>query len=346
MSSLQKWNINNRHKHGKTTKPKRRKQTLTEKRPKQRKTKSTIDTTWGDDTNPMYTSNRDIPKNLRKLIKDRGEVISVLGDGHCLFRAVGKILHMEPGANEKYYVSETEIATRVTRYTEFENVKHNERGPDIHESEWGGTEDCQIIARWCKTDAVILHTKTDRGTVVPYTYNEIGERTIHHMEECGWIGDTQRGQNCIYLIYDGIHYNALKLNKENNIAESKPSIDTVNTGSENKDKQTKDGAQPNTNKEEATDIHTTNIIRKTDTNTHTKTKGKQEERQATNTHCVRIRGSPNEKHNQNTKETATGQKEAKGKNVRKRETMCETTHRKSKKKNKRDPDKCNKKQEM
>ena len=45
----------------------------------------------------MYTNNRDITKNLRKLIKDRGEVIRVLADGHCLFRAVGKILHMEPG---------------------------------------------------------------------------------------------------------------------------------------------------------------------------------------------------------------------------------------------------------
>ena len=34
------------------------------------------------------------------------------------------------------------------------------------------------------------------------------------MEEFGWIGNTQRGQNCIYLIFDGIHYNALKVNKE------------------------------------------------------------------------------------------------------------------------------------
>ena len=70
-------------------------------------------------------------------------------------------------SDEGYYVSETEIATRVTRYTEFENVRHNERGPDIHETERGGTEDCQIIARWCKHDVAILHTKTDRGTVVP-----------------------------------------------------------------------------------------------------------------------------------------------------------------------------------
>jgi len=245
---------------------------------------------------------------------------------------------MEPGAvmkatkmhmvsrpsNEKYYVSETEIATRVTRYNEFENVKHNERGPDIHESEWGGTEDCQIIARWCERDVVILHTKTDRGTVVPYTYNDIGEKTIHHMETCGWIGDTQRGQNCIYLIYDGIHYNALKLNKENSIAEPKPSNDTASADS-NKDKQTRDGVQPSTNQTQDTDIHTTN-------STNKRKKGKQKEGRATNTHCVRVRGSPNEKINQHTKKTTTEQNKIKEKKTRKRETMCETTHRKAKKK--------------
>jgi hypothetical protein len=83
--------------------------------------------------------NRDIPTNLRKLVKDT----------HCLFGAVGEILHMDPGtvmkeakaqmisrpSDEGYYVSETEIATRVTRCTEFENVKHNKRGPDIHETD-------------------------------------------------------------------------------------------------------------------------------------------------------------------------------------------------------------------
>ena len=101
MNSSQKWNINNGHKYDRTTKLKRRKKTQTEKRPKRHKTKSTTDTTWGDATNPIYTKNRDIPKNLRKLIKDRGEIISVLADGHCLFRAVGKILHMEPGRDER-----------------------------------------------------------------------------------------------------------------------------------------------------------------------------------------------------------------------------------------------------
>ena len=55
------------------------------------------------------------------------------------------------------HVSEAEINTRVTRYTEFAGVKHNIRGPDpdIHVTEWVGTEDCQIIARWIERDVVI-----------------------------------------------------------------------------------------------------------------------------------------------------------------------------------------------
>ena len=189
-----------------------------------------------------------------------------------------KIHMISRPTDEKYYVPKTEIATRATRYNEFENVKHNENGPDIHESEWGGTEDCQIIARWCKRDVVILHTKTDRGTVVPYTYNEIGERTIHHMDECGWM-DTQRGKNCIYLIYDGIHYNALKLNKEhmsdNGLTQNEAkqtTNDTANTSLENKDKRKREDGQPNNNNTQAAYIYTTNSTKKADTNTHTKKK--------------------------------------------------------------------------
>ena len=77
----------------------------------------------------------------------------------------------------------------------------------------------------------ILHTKTGRGTVVPYTYNETGERTIQHMEACGWI-NAQRGQNCIHLTYDGIHYNALILNKEHTQTENV----TLNVGVDLKEK--------------------------------------------------------------------------------------------------------------
>ena len=124
--------------------------------------------------------------------------------------------------------------------------------------------------------------------MVPYTYNEVGERTIHHMEECGWIGDTQRGQNCIYLIYDGIHFNALKLNKENNIAEPKQSSDTIITSPDQQDKRTRENVQPNANQTQDTAIHTTNSKRNAHTNTNKTKKGKQIEGRATNTHyaCV------------------------------------------------------------
>jgi hypothetical protein len=51
-------------------------------------------------------------------------------------------------------------------------------------------------------------------------------------------------------------------------------------------------------------------------------------------------GEPNEKNNQPASETAN---EKNGNKVRKRETMYETTHRKAKKKSKRDPDQRNRK---
>ena len=85
------------------------------------------------------------------------------------------------------------------------------------------------------------------------------------------------------------------------------------------------------------------VQRKQTQEIHTQKKGKQDEGRTTNTHCLRVRGLPNGTNSQYTKETATEQEELKEKNVRKRETMCETTHRKAKKKNKRDPDKCNRK---
>ena len=97
------------------------------------------------------------------------------------------------------------------------------------------------------------------------------------MDECGWM-DTQRGKNCIYLIYDGIHYNALKLNKEHmsdngltQIEATQTTNDTANTSSENKDKRKREDGQPNTNNAQATDIYIKNSTKKADTrNTRTK----------------------------------------------------------------------------
>ena len=149
-----------------------------------------------------------------------------------------------------FYVSDAELNSRVTRYTEFVGVKHNIRVPDLHVMEWSGTKDCQIIARWIKRDAVVLNTITDRRTITPYTHNEIGGRSIQHMEECGGIEDTHRGGNYIYLTYDGIHYNALRLNDNQTLLDN----DTAKMRSGNKEKRKREGDPP----EAANTAHTVN----------------------------------------------------------------------------------------
>ena len=144
LNSLKKWDIENGNTHDRATEQKGKRKTKTHRRIDQRElTNTSRGAKWGDDTNPTYTKTRDIPTNLRKLIKNRAEIISVLADGHCLFRSVGKILHMEPGtvmkqekahitsrlSNKKHVVSETETATRVTRYTKFWKCKTQWKRP-------------------------------------------------------------------------------------------------------------------------------------------------------------------------------------------------------------------------
>ena len=52
---------------------------------------------WVDDTNLMYTKTETYQRTYASSYKNRGNIIGVLADVHCLFRAVGKILHMESG---------------------------------------------------------------------------------------------------------------------------------------------------------------------------------------------------------------------------------------------------------
>ena len=70
-----------------------------------------------------------------------------------MFRAVAKT----HGARDKMnYVPEAQINTRVTRCTEFAGAKHNVRALEAHVTvtEWGGTEDCQIITRLAGANAM------------------------------------------------------------------------------------------------------------------------------------------------------------------------------------------------
>jgi hypothetical protein len=78
-----------------------------------------------------------------------------VGDGHCIYRSIGKILQKQPGemmqevrahmlgmnSCTEYYLVDRELAKRESRYTAMTNVRHNKRGVKIHETEWGEPED-------------------------------------------------------------------------------------------------------------------------------------------------------------------------------------------------------------
>ena len=148
-----------------------------------------------------------------------------MGDGHCMYRAIGKILQKQPGemmqevrthmlsmnSCTEYYLVEREVTKRESRYTAMMNVRHNKRGVRIHETEWGEPEDCVAIAKWSGRDVIILHTETDRCTIIPYTPNAIETKTVAKLMTLNWTREPSRGKHGIYLIHDGIHYNALSL---------------------------------------------------------------------------------------------------------------------------------------
>ena len=57
------------------------------------------------------------------------------------------------------------------------NVK-KPRGTRIHKTEWGEPEDCVAIAKQSGRDLIILHTETDRCTIILYTPNAIETKTV------------------------------------------------------------------------------------------------------------------------------------------------------------------------
>jgi hypothetical protein len=145
---------------------------------------------------------------MAKLITSEGEIIHVLGDGHCLFRSIGKILQIQPAEIMRmaklhmmatnmegpHYISQEERDMREVRYKEFENVQNNVEGPDIHQSEWGGIEDYQVVARWSKRYVVRLNMDTDRCTVIPCDLRLISAVSY---EACARVLRWLRDPSCI-----------------------------------------------------------------------------------------------------------------------------------------------------
>jgi hypothetical protein len=59
----------------------------------------------------------------------------------------------------------------------------------------------------------MLHTETDRCTIIPNTANAIEEKNTRKLMKLDWTRERSRGKHGIYLVHvnDGIHYNALRL---------------------------------------------------------------------------------------------------------------------------------------
>ena len=55
---------------------------------------------WMDDTTPKQINTRGIRTHIKQLIQKEGDIINVMGDGHCMYRAIGKILQKTTSKND------------------------------------------------------------------------------------------------------------------------------------------------------------------------------------------------------------------------------------------------------
>jgi hypothetical protein len=115
---------------------------------------------WRDDTTLKQINNRGIRTHTKQLVQNEGDIVNVMGDGYCMYRAIGTILQKQPGemmqevhahmlsmnSCTEYYLVNREVTKRESRYTAMMNVRHNKRGVRIHETEWGEPEDCVAMS--------------------------------------------------------------------------------------------------------------------------------------------------------------------------------------------------------
>ena len=72
----------------------------------------------------------------------------------------------------------------------------------IHKTEWGEPEDCVAIAKSSEVDVIILHTDTDRCTIILYTPNAIEAKTEAKLMALNWLREPNRAQHGVYLIHN------------------------------------------------------------------------------------------------------------------------------------------------
>jgi hypothetical protein len=175
-----------------------------------------------------------------------------------MYRAIGKILQKQPdemmqdvrahmlsiNSCTEYYLVDREVTKRESRYTAMMNVRHNKRGVKIHETEWGEPEDCVAIVKWSGRAVIILHTETDRCPIIPYTPNAIETKIVDKLMTLNWTREPSRAKHGIYLIHDGIHYNALRLRENQEDSEQTEESDIRKDINKTQQRRTKEHVTP------------------------------------------------------------------------------------------------------
>jgi hypothetical protein len=85
---------------------------------------------WEGDTTSKKINNSGKRTHIKQQIQNEGDIVDVRGDGHCMYRAIGKILQKQPEENAqevhshmlsmnpctKYYLVDREVTKRESRY--------------------------------------------------------------------------------------------------------------------------------------------------------------------------------------------------------------------------------------
>jgi hypothetical protein len=162
------------------------------------------------------------------------QVTSVLPDGYCLFRALGKNHCIHPGEVTKYMKNKcmrmiqtnskmtqenntiwyTKWANKTKEWTELKsNVSSH-----CNRSQWGGINEIQIWAMIIKQKVLVLDSKFDTATVFHPTGDTLPKKVTVDQVNILHNTETRQNKKPQYILYTGRdHYNSISAEDSINI---------------------------------------------------------------------------------------------------------------------------------
>ena len=182
------------------------------------------DTNEGEITGQIKNISVAMEHTIEHVIKK--QVISVLPDGFCLFRALGKNHNIHPGEVIKYMKnkcikmikkhSKMKLENNVLWYTKWANTSQewtelqSNISSHCDRSQWGGINEIQIWAMIIKHKVIVLDSEYDTATVYHPDGNTLPQRI--RLDKLNILHNTETRQHkqLQYLLYNGRdHYNSI-----------------------------------------------------------------------------------------------------------------------------------------